>query len=156
MVTGVEVAGLALATFPLVVSGLSHYVEGLETIRSWRQFRRELRTYSIAFETERFWYLDTLEELLEGIVESSEELASMVADPRHPSWRKPKYQERLQARLDRSYDLFFCKIEDMVKRLGHIQTKLGVDPNNNVSMFTSMEGMTGLRFRRSHGMMCHL
>lgn len=85
MVTGVEVAGLALATFPLVISGLSHYVEGLETIRSWRQFRRELRTYSIAFETERVWYLDTLEELLEGIVESNEELASMVADPRHPS-----------------------------------------------------------------------
>jgi len=68
MVTGVEIAGLALATFPIAVDGLRRMVEGVETIKYWRRYRVKLEEYACDLEAGRVYYLDTLEELLMGIV----------------------------------------------------------------------------------------
>lgn len=46
MVTGVEVAGLALALIPLLVNQLDNYARGFERIRALRRYRRELQSYA--------------------------------------------------------------------------------------------------------------
>ena len=33
--SGIEVAGIALAVFPVLVDGLNHVVSGIETIKRW-------------------------------------------------------------------------------------------------------------------------
>lgn len=43
--SGIEAAGLLLALFPIVVSGLQHFTEGLETVKKWRRYHRELAKY---------------------------------------------------------------------------------------------------------------
>lgn len=40
--SGIEVAGLVLAIFPLVVKGVDGYVMGLETYKTWRWYRKEV------------------------------------------------------------------------------------------------------------------
>ena len=137
MATGIEVAGLALAAFPLVVDGLTHYVKGLHTIRRWRQFRRELSQYSDAFETQRIWCLDTLELLLDGIIDSKDELAAMIKDPWHALWYTNKYDDRLRTRLDRSFDLFFKLLREVIERLEEFGRRSGLDSRGKVSRSSS-------------------
>ena len=132
MVTGVETAGLVLAAFPIIVSGLSCYVQGIQTIRYWRRFRRELTVYAQTLETQRICYLNTLEELLDGIVASDEELAALLSDPKGDAWHKPEYKERLQARLEHSYDTYFLTLTNMIEALVDLGEKLGIDVKGTV------------------------
>ncbi len=81
MVTGVEIAGLVLTTFPLVVEGLQHWVRGADYIRRRQKVRRELESYTTRLKSQRVTCLDTLEQFLTDIVLSDEELAKMSADP---------------------------------------------------------------------------
>jgi uncharacterized protein YeeX (DUF496 family) len=80
-VTGVETAGLVLATFPLVVDGLQHWVRGADSIRRRQKVRRELESYATRLKNQRVTCLDTLEQFLTDIFPSDEELAKMTADP---------------------------------------------------------------------------
>ena len=132
MVTGVETAGLVLASFPLVVNGLTRYVDGVQTIRYWRRFRRELASYARKLENQRVWYLDTLEELFDGIVQSNDELAALVNDPVGPSWKKAGYEKQLRMRLGQSYDHYLDTLADIVATLEDMRDKLGVQAPGKV------------------------
>jgi len=125
MVTGIETVGLVLAIFPLLVSGLEHYAEGVETIKTWRRYRRELAGYARQLETQRVWYLDTLAELLD-FVQSEGDLKAMMNDPGGPLWQQPKYDELLKARLDHSYKPYIDTIKAMLEALDVVKQKLGL------------------------------
>lgn len=45
MLTGVETAGLVLASFPLLISALEHYREGFESLKEWWKFRTEFLAF---------------------------------------------------------------------------------------------------------------
>ena len=100
----IEAAGLVLAVFPIVVSGLQHFTEGLETIKNWRRYHRELSKYARTLETQRIVYLNTIERLFEGIIESNDEFERLMSDPGLAISSNPKYEKRLTSRLGRSYD----------------------------------------------------
>jgi hypothetical protein len=68
MVTGVETAGLILGSIPLIISALEHYAEGIETIGKWWRYKRELASLKRILGAEYDRFLNTLEELLAGIV----------------------------------------------------------------------------------------
>jgi len=133
MLTGVEIAGLALATFPIAVDGLRRMVEGVETIRYWRRYRVKLEDYACDLEAARVYYLDTLEELLMGIVESDAELAVLINEPGGIAWRKPEYEGSLRRRLDRSYDTYLHILNRMRNALIEMREKLGFDESGKVS-----------------------
>lgn len=133
MVTGIEIAGLALATFPIAVDGLRRMVEGVETIRYWRRYRVKLEDYACDLEAARVYYLDTLEELLMGIVGSDAELAVLIDDPGGLAWRKAEYEGSLRRRLDRSYDTYLQILNRMRNALIEMREKLGFDEFGKVS-----------------------
>lgn len=137
MASGIEIAGLVLAAFPLVVKGLGSYVQGVETIRLWRRYRRQLADYQRQIETQRIWYLDTLEELLDGIVCSDEEVVSLIADPGGTAWQKPEYDARLRTRLDHSYGPYITTIRNLLDSLETIEEKLGLDASGKISWDTT-------------------
>ena len=127
MAPGIETAGLVLATFPIVISFLEHYVKGVETIRKWRFYSRELDIYARKLEVERVKYLNTTENLLLDIVKSEDDLASMLSDPESAPWQKPEYKDLLRDQLRHSYDVYFATIHDMMQNLEGLKTKLGID-----------------------------
>ena len=133
MVTGIEVAGIALAVFPIVVNGLSRFAEGVETIQSWRRYRRELAGYARTLECQQIWYLDTIEELLDGIVHSEEDFAALSHDLGGDAWQRPEYEAKLKRRLDRSYSSYMASMTNMLAALDKIRTKLGVASSGQVS-----------------------
>ncbi|KAL9112020.1 MAG: hypothetical protein Q9227_003640 [Pyrenula ochraceoflavens] len=130
--SGIEVAGLALAIFPVVISGIKAFAEGVETMRTWRRYRRGLEGYKRQLETQRIWYLDTLEELL-GFVDSEEELKDLIKEPGGEPWQKPEYKVRLRERLGHSYDLYLATIDDLFDALHMFKQKLGIDEKGKVA-----------------------
>ena len=132
MIPGIETAGLVLATFPIVISFLEHYVKGVETIQKWRFSSRELAIYARKLEVQRVTYLNTTEKLLDGIVESDDDLATMLSNPESVAWQKFEYTDPLRTRLHHSYDVYFARTHDMMQNLEGLKTKLGIDASGKV------------------------
>ena len=130
--SGIEVAGIALAVFPILVQSLDQVVSGIETIRRWQRYRIKLREYADVLETSSTYFSDTLYELLGDIVHSGEELTLLLDDPRGPLWRKPEYEVRLQERLDRSYNSYSRTVKTLNQALQSMCQRLGVDQNGEV------------------------
>jgi hypothetical protein len=136
MVTGVETAGLVLAVFPLVVNGLGSYVAGADTLRKWRNERmygRELKHLQRQLETQRVIYLNTLEELLTGIVHSDAERALLINDPSGPKWKCKEYETLLHERLGQSYDAYLATVDDLRESVTHLEEKTGLNASKRVS-----------------------
>lgn len=130
--SGIEVAGIALAVFPIIIDGISHFVNGVEKIKYWRRYRIKLQGYATAIEAQRVCYLDTLEGLFADIVESEEDLNILMSNPGGPAWQSPNYDARLHQRLDRSYNVYLSTLRDMVENLTTMCHKLGVDQRGKV------------------------
>ena len=136
MVTGVETVGLVLAIFPLLVNQLDNYVQGLETIKSFRTriYRRELDRYFTRLGTQKTMLLDTLEQSLDGVVEYEDEISELIQNPLGPRWKDLAFQAKLHKKLDRDYDAFIRTMTDLSSLLEHLQSKLGLKPGGTMNV----------------------
>ena len=130
--SGIEAAGLVLAVFPIVVNGLQHFTEGVETIKSWKRFRRELDKYSRTLETQRIVCLNTIESLFEGIIQSNDELDAFMKDPGGAFSQNIGYEQRLHTRLGRSYGNYTRIMADMLEALETARKELGIGEDGKV------------------------
>lgn len=121
--SGAEVAGLALAVFPIVVDGMRQFTEALETVRRWRWYRREVSNYLRTMEAAKKYLVDTLTELFDGIVLSHDDLMALAKDPTSFPW----YDEQLKKRLDHNYDTYLETMISMRDTLEILRNKLGLD-----------------------------
>lgn len=131
MVTGIETAGIILAILPLVVNQLDAYVQGLERIKGFRmkRYRRELESYLTRLGTQQAIFWNTLEQLLEDVVDSDEEVQDLVGNPVGPSWQGAVFQEKLRKRLGRDHDLYIEMTTMLSGLLQDLSDKLGLDAN---------------------------
>ena len=125
--SGLEVAGVALAAFPILINGLLHIVDGIETAKRWMRYRAKLKDYANVVETARICFLNTLEELLGDIVAEDDEVAMLLEDPGGLRWKSPEYEEPLRKRLDRSYNAYINTVSMLVGALQAVCERLGVD-----------------------------
>ncbi|KAL8869006.1 MAG: hypothetical protein Q9174_004596 [Haloplaca sp. 1 TL-2023] len=130
--SGIEVAGIALAAFPILINGLNHVIAGIETIRRWKRYRLQLKDYADVLESASVFFLDTLDELLVDVVQSDEELSLLLGSPGGLLWKKNEYEERLRKRLDRSYVPYLKTVEKLVRTLRSMCDRLGVDDAGSV------------------------
>ena len=66
--SGIEAAGLALAVFPVLVTGINQMAAGIETIRRFKNYKLKLKEYAFALDSAHVYFFDTLEVLLTDIV----------------------------------------------------------------------------------------
>ena len=131
--SGIEVAGIALAVFPVLVHGMTCFVDGIQTIRYWRRYRVRLQDYADILETQMAYYQDTLEELLTGIVQSEDEIRDLMEVPRGAMWKKAEYEEKFRQRLGHSHAIYLKMADRLVNALNSMCEKLGIDPSGKVS-----------------------
>lgn len=98
MPTGIEEAAIILAVFPLVISALEHYAEGLQPVFAAVYYRSRLKSFIRKLRTEQSHYLQALELLLKPIT-TARQLKAMIADPTGPEWSRPDFQKKLESRL---------------------------------------------------------
>ena len=134
--SGIEVAGLVLAVFPIVVKGLQQFTEGLETIKDWKRYRCKLARYSRTLETQQVIYLNTMDIIFDGIIQSNDEFETFMEDPGQAVSCNPQYEKQLYMRLGRSYDNYNKIMVDMLDALRAARKELGIDANGNVRFVT--------------------
>ena len=84
--SGLEVASIVIGTLPLVISALEHYAKGVNTAKRYWRFKTELRSLILQISTERGIFVNTLEQLLTGIVRT-EHMAELISDSQSDTWR---------------------------------------------------------------------
>jgi hypothetical protein len=124
--SGIEVAGIVLGTFPLVLGFLKKCREGFEPLDDWWHFRTKFIEFVDAIEHQKMLYRENMIRLLDPIVADTEILQAMVQDPRDPRWRDGKLDKEMEQRLASERDRFLRTCERMDKVMQELKDLLGV------------------------------
>lgn len=127
MVTGVETASLTLAVLPLLLNQLDNYVQGLETLKTFRakRYLREMEGYLSNLGTQQAIFLNTLEHAVDGIVDNDCD-SNWIVDTEGDFLSSPVIQAKLQEKFGRDYGPFTKTLKELSKLLEELDEKLGL------------------------------
>ena len=136
MATGLEVAALALAVFPLVVSTLEHYEDGFQVMKDWIRFRAEFTAFANALAVQKILFRQMIEDLLSSFVASDIDMARMLQDPNDVLWKDELMEDMLRRRLSgqHEYECFTSEVQEIYRLLERLCSKLKIDPNHVSTM----------------------
>lgn len=101
--SGFEVAGLILAIFPLMISGMEHYESTKKTTITWWKIKRAHRRDRGKLDIVRIEYRYVLMELLEPLLLdgtlTKSQREGLLNDPSGSGWQEPEVQDALEERL---------------------------------------------------------
>ncbi|KAF3053314.1 hypothetical protein E8E11_010605 [Didymella keratinophila] len=130
--SGVEIAGLVLGVLPLLIQGIESYNEGLDPIKSFMRWDKELPQCIRKLRNQHVHYAQTMRILLEPIT-AEVELAEMMTNPGSSRlWKDKHMAEKLQDRLQESYHAYQGTIADIERITRQIASKLDLDRANEL------------------------
>ena len=122
--SGIEVAGLVLGGFPLLISAAEHYKEGFEPLVKWKRFRTDFIGFIDAVDIEKQLFDQTLERFLISADVPQEELQSFMTIPNYEGWRREDLAGILETRLGPSYSAFLGTVKTMNSLMAELQELL--------------------------------
>ncbi|KAF2630252.1 hypothetical protein BU25DRAFT_335018 [Macroventuria anomochaeta] len=139
--SGVEVAGLVLGCLPLLIQGIESYNEGLDPIKSFMRWDKELPQCIRKLRNQHVHYSQTIRILLEPIT-ADVELAEMMTDPGSSQlWKDKEMALKLQDRLQESYHAYQGTIADIERITKQIASKLDLDRANEQLKRNDLEAL---------------
>ncbi|KAF2705150.1 hypothetical protein K504DRAFT_440106 [Pleomassaria siparia CBS 279.74] len=111
--SGLEIAGLLLAAFPLLINGIEHWRDVAKVGGFFWRMRKEYKRCQQEIQFHGLMYKNSLRELLLPLVPDAGEVEKLIADPGGKGWHDMSLQERLQNRLHESYQLYRDTITEM-------------------------------------------
>ena len=126
-----EVAGVALALFPLVIKGLSNFVEAVSTVKRFKHYHRELKRDARMIENEWTGFQLSMENLVSCVGHSYADSQMLLRSPGGAAWREPRFQKKLQIYLENSYNQFVQTIEELIEDLRLLCEKLSIDSDTH-------------------------
>jgi hypothetical protein len=124
--SGIEVAGLVLGSIPLIISALESYNEGLDPVKSFIRWERELPQFIRKLRNQHVHFAQTTRLLLEPIT-TEFELADMLSEPSGKLWKDKVMSEKLQDKLQESYHAYQSTILDIERIMKKIASKLDLE-----------------------------
>ena len=124
--SGDEVAGLLLGSFPLLISALEHYRETAEVLEDWWQIKAEYKKCKNEIKVQELAFENNLEHFLLPLVVSDDEIQSLLGEPGGRQWKDPTLEDKLKSRLPKSYDVFLDTIYDIQATMDRLRDELGV------------------------------
>ncbi|OCK77569.1 hypothetical protein K432DRAFT_303900 [Lepidopterella palustris CBS 459.81] len=125
--SGIEIAGLIMGAFPLLMAALERYREGAELLSDWWRIQRAYKKCKQDINYHRILFEGNLEEFLLPLVADEDELKVLMANPAGEAWEDPELEKRLQDRLPKSYELYLDIIGDINELMDKLKKELGVD-----------------------------
>lgn len=118
------------------VPGIESYNEGLDPIKSFMRWERELPQFIRKLRNQHVHYAQSIRILLEPIT-SEAELSEMLADPGSSKqlWKSKDMTEKLQDRLQESYQAYQSTITDIERITKLIASKLDLERAKDVCAF---------------------
>jgi hypothetical protein len=128
MLTGIELAGIILSVFPLVISGFEHYENGFQQIKEWIRFKGDFTRFLNALCRQRIFFRQNIEELLAPIVASEYEMSQLLDNPGGQDWADPQLNEKLKKRLSGTYEYecYTATVVSILELVGKLKNKLKI------------------------------
>ena len=125
--SGLEVAGLLLGAFPLLISGLEHWRDVAKVGGFFWRVRKEYTKCRSDVLFHELLYKRNLKELLLPILNDADEVDRLVRDPDGKSWGNSALQERMKVRLQEAYGLYMDIIREMNDTTKELRIELSLD-----------------------------
>ena len=125
--SGLEIVGILLGAFPLIISGLEHWRDVAKVGGFFWRVRKEYTKCRSDVQFHEILYKRNLKELLLPIVDDADEMARLVGDPGGKDWSSKALQERLEERLQESYGLYMEIIREMNETAEELRKELSLD-----------------------------
>ncbi|CAI6333356.1 unnamed protein product [Periconia digitata] len=129
--SGVELAGLILGCLPILIQGIEKYNEGLDPVKSFLRWEKELPALIRKLRNQHVHYAQTIRILLEPIT-SEFELAEMLSGS-VAMWKDKSMDLKLQEKLQDSYHAYQSTITDIERITKRIASKLDLDRASELS-----------------------
>ena len=124
--SGIEVAGLLLGTFPLLISALEHYRQTAEVLEDWWQIKKEYKKCKNEIKVQELVFENSLERFLLPLVVDDDDVNELMSEPGGLKWRDPALEQKLKDRLPKSYDLFLDTMHDIQATMEGLSEELGL------------------------------
>ena len=132
MSTGVETAGLVVATIPLVINALEYFAEGVRTVVKRWSYKRELQSLAWALAAEKALFSATCEKLLSDLVIDDYLFVNFVENPGGSSWKDAQLDRKLRDHLGKDYMLRQGFINEIHSAVQELLWKLEIDDRGKV------------------------
>ena len=126
MVTGVEISGLVLAAFPLIISAIEDYTSYVKPLKNSVHYWTELIKLTHAIRLQQAFFENNLEVLLDPVVSSASEMQKLLSQPNGPEWHDPDFNDNLKRRLANNYDFYMGTIKAMKNILDRLKDGVGI------------------------------
>ena len=111
--SGVEIAGIVLGSFPILLNCLRYYHDGFEPLEEWWNFRTHFIAFVDDIRHQMMRYNDNMIRLLDPIIADNGSLTMLVQDANDPRWTDGSLDTLLEQRLASEYDRFLRIIKRM-------------------------------------------
>ena len=125
--SGVEIAGLVLGSFPIILNCLDYYRRGFEPLEEWWNFRTRFIAFVDDIRHQMMRYHENMIRLLDPIITDNESLTVLVRDPADPRWRNGSLDGLLEQRLASEHERFFRIVERMNKVVEDLKKRLQIE-----------------------------
>ncbi|KAF2004976.1 hypothetical protein P154DRAFT_585250 [Amniculicola lignicola CBS 123094] len=128
MVTGIELAGLILATFPIIIHALETYGDEIDTLKEWARFRLDFNGFLNDLIRQQIFFRQHIEDLLSSVIDSEYLMGWMLEDPLGIQWKDPQMEAKLKQRLSgkQEYATYMITVSATLSLLAEIQRKLKI------------------------------
>ncbi|OCL13570.1 hypothetical protein AOQ84DRAFT_414346 [Glonium stellatum] len=113
--SGIEITGLVLGAFPIILNCLDYYREGCEPLKEWWTFRTQFIEFVDEIRHEMMRYNENMVRLLDPIVTDNDSLTTLVRNVKDPRWTDGSLTTALKERLASEYDRFLRIVERMME-----------------------------------------
>lgn len=129
--SGIEVVGLVLGAFPIVLNCLDYYREGFEPLEEWWNFRTHFIAFIDDIRHQMMIYHQSIALLLDPIITDPRSLNALVQDATDPRWSNGSLSDLLKQRLVASeLERFLRIVQRMEKEIGGLKKLLGIKDGN--------------------------
>ena len=123
--SGIEVAGLILGAFPLLLSGIEGYRKGYSKIGDWWTFQKKYKKFGNLVEVQHSVFRLNLRALLREVTYDDAELDRLMNDPRAAEWSSNDLARRLRDRLPSTHGVYVTTMRDMGLTLENLGEEMG-------------------------------
>lgn len=146
--SGLEVIGVVLGLFPLVLHGLQEYREVMERAKRFKEIQHEYSKWNCDLQYQEVVFRRNLQSLLLPTLVDDTQVQALMAAPLGPGWKERELAAVLKDRLGDAFGIYMQRIGDMISTLQElnqelrrdsdsIQTQLASLPVSHVAMWES-------------------
>lgn len=135
--SGIEIVGLVLGAFPIILNGLESYRKGFEPLDEWWQFRTQFIAFTDDIRHQMMKYNENMIRLLDPITicTDGDQLAALLMIPNQDN-PEVDIERILQGRLASELDRFLRIVQRMHELMLALNKLLQIEDGKARSTFT--------------------